>query len=89
MFIQVGVELLHLLLGDLHLLQTRGDLFEGEVATFLALGDQTTEFIQLAIGASSASSTVALSVTPPELLSICPEPAQARLPLRLPKETGE
>ena len=38
---------LHLLLRDLDLLETRGDLLEGQEATFLALGDERAELLQL------------------------------------------
>ena len=41
------MELLHLLLGDLDLLQTGGDLVEGEKATLLPLGDEVAKLLEL------------------------------------------
>ena len=45
--VQVGVQLLDLLLGDLDLLEARRDLLEGQEAALLALGDQRPQLIEL------------------------------------------
>jgi hypothetical protein len=47
---QVGVQPGDLLLGDLDLLQRRGDLLEGQVATFGALGDQPPQLLAVGKG---------------------------------------
>jgi hypothetical protein len=44
---QVGVQLLDLLLGDLDLLERRGDVVEGQKAAFLAVCDETAELVEL------------------------------------------
>ena len=41
------MEFLHLLLGDLHLLEAGFDLREGEDTTLLTLRDQRTELLEL------------------------------------------
>jgi hypothetical protein len=44
---QVGVQLLDLLLGDLDLLERRGDLVEGQKTAFLPICDETAELVEL------------------------------------------
>ena len=41
------MQLLHLLLGDLHLLEARLDLREGQEAALLTLGDQRSQLVEL------------------------------------------
>ena len=47
---QVGVEVLHLLLGDLDLLERPGDLLEGQVAALAALGDERPKLVRVLEG---------------------------------------
>ena len=44
---EVPVERLHLLLGDVHLLEACRDLLVGQVAAFLAVGKKSTQLVQL------------------------------------------
>jgi len=41
------MQLLDLLLGDLDLLEARGDLLEGQISALGSLGDQRTQLLQL------------------------------------------
>jgi hypothetical protein len=47
LLLQIRVELGHLFLGDLDLLQTGGDLLEGQVPPFLPFGDERTKLLDL------------------------------------------
>ena len=47
LLVEVGVQLLDLLLGDLDLLEACGDLLEGQKAALLPLRDQPAELIEL------------------------------------------
>ena len=74
---------LHLLLGDLDLLEACGDLLEGQVAALLALGDELREAPRAPqIGASSASSPSALWCSRPSLPSMTPPGRPSASPLR-------
>ena len=44
---QMGVQVAHLLLGDLDLLEAGGDLLEGQEAALLAVGDQAAQLLDL------------------------------------------
>jgi hypothetical protein len=46
-FLQVGVEVRHLLLRELDLLEGGRDLLEGQVATLLSLGDEPAHFLDV------------------------------------------
>src|SRR5207244_11092243 len=47
---QVGVEVMHLLLGDLDLLKRPGDLLEGQVAALAALADERPKLLRVLEG---------------------------------------
>jgi hypothetical protein len=46
-FLEIGVELVHLFLGGVQLLEHARDRVDREVAAFVALGDQNREIVSL------------------------------------------
>jgi len=59
------VQLVDLLLGDLDLLERRGDLVEGQKTALLAVGDQTPELVELMDGSAVRQQNLVLDPSAP------------------------